>query len=125
MPNSFFKKRWILFYPIWLLACLNRESACFVSLAAFLLLFDNSDLHPKNLIKRNKHLLYHILVQASIWLLLRAILCYAFRNNPGQFFESPHSMMEFITKIWTGKVIGQCKTPGGFFPFSDVFGYFL
>ena len=110
----FLKKRWILFYPIWLLACLNRESACFVSLGAFLLLCDCSDLNPKNLIKRNKHLLYHILFQACIWLLLRAILCYAFRNNPGQFFESPHSMMEFITKIWTGESHWAMQNPRWF-----------
>ena len=36
----FMQKKWLWFYPVFILACLNRESACFISLGGFMLNFD-------------------------------------------------------------------------------------
>lgn len=110
----FLKKRWMLFYPVWILACLNRESACFVSLAGFLLVLNYANFRFKSILLKNKELVNHIIFQASIWLILRVILCYIFRNNPGHFFESPHSMVEFLAKIRTEESHWAMQNPRWF-----------
>ena len=67
------------------------------------------------MIKRNKHLLYHILFQACIWLLRASTHMHFY--SPGQFFESPHSMMEFIKDMDRGKSLGNAKPQVVSFPF--------
>ena len=99
----FLKEKWAWFYPIFILACLNRESACFLSLSGFILLCNLSALTPKSFFYFNKNLTLHILRQASIWICLRICLSYVFRDNPGLFFEEPHSMLHFLSGLWTGE----------------------
>ena len=99
----FLKKKWAWFYPIFVLACLNRESACFISLTGFILLSNLCTLSIKSFIHQNKKLLLHILIQATIWISLRVYLSYIFRGNPGLFFEEPNSMFDFLSGLWTGE----------------------
>ena len=99
----FLKEKWALFYPIFILACLNRESACFVSLTGFILLCNLHSLTPKTFVHINKNLIQHILIQATVWICLRIYLSYIFRNNSGLFFEEPHSMLHFLSGLWTGE----------------------
>ena len=54
------------------------------------------------IIESNRKIILHVFIQAITWLSLRIVLSYTFRNNPGEFFEKPHSMLEFISQIWTG-----------------------
>lgn len=98
----FVHRRWKLFYLIFLLACLNRESACFISLAGFLLTTRFSK-NAHQLLRENRTIILHISAQAALWFVSRLILSYLFRNNPGEFFETPHSMIDFLWLIYTGE----------------------
>ncbi len=92
----FTKQKWYLFYPIFILACLNRESACFISIAGFLILMDTKSIKLKDLLYNNRTIIIHASIQASLWFSSRVVLSYIFRNNPGEFFESPQSMVDFL-----------------------------
>ena len=110
----FLQKKWIWFYPVFLLACLNRESACFITLGVFFLNLKLRDYDFISLLKLNKGLIIHVIAQTSIWIVLRITLSYIFRNNPGEFFEAPHSMLEFISKIAIGETHWAMNNPRWF-----------
>lgn len=95
----FTKKKWHYFYPVFILACLNRESACFISIAGFLLVLETRSTNPKVFLHQNKKIIVHIIIQALLWFSSRIILSYTFRNNPGEFFEVPHSMSNFLAAM--------------------------
>ena len=97
----FIKRSWFWFYLIFILANLNRESACFISLSGFLLQCKLCN-DPKLILKENKNLLFHIVTQAVMWIMLRFYLSWHYQDNPGIFFEKPHSMYSFLTGIWNG-----------------------
>jgi hypothetical protein len=107
----FMQKKWFWFYPVFILACLNRESACFISLGGFLLALKTSEPKIADIFKSNKRMLIQVAAQAGIWLTLRLILSYLFRNNPGEFFEKPHSMIDFITMILRGEPHWAMQNP--------------
>ncbi len=98
----FLKGKWTMFYALFVIACLNRESTCFITMAGVFLVFQPE---PKigKLILSNRGTIIHLAIQASIWLISRFCLSYIFNDNPGSFFESPHSMHEFVQKMWTGE----------------------
>ena len=110
----FLQKKWILFYPVFILACLNRESACFITMGGFLLTFQIGESKFVDFLKSNRKVITQVIAQASIWLALRLILSYTFRNNPGEFFEEPHSMLEFISKIASGESHWAMNNPRWF-----------
>ena len=110
----FMQKKWFWFYPVFILACLNRESACFISLGGFLLALKTSEPKIADIFKSNKRMLIQVAAQAGIWLTLRLILSYLFRNNPGEFFEKPHSMIDFINTMWSGKAHWAMNNPRWF-----------
>ena len=98
----FCRQKWYWFYPVFILACLNRESACFITLGGFLLTLQIGKSKFVDILKSNRKMISQVIAQAGIWLALRLILSYAFRGNPGEFFETPHSMINFIAKMWNG-----------------------
>ena len=97
----FIKRSWVCFYFIFILANLNRESACFISLTGFMLQLELSN-NPKLFLRLNKNLIIHAIVQAILWIFIRSLLSWIYRGNPGLFFEEPHSMGIFLTGIWNG-----------------------
>ena len=97
----FLKGSWLWFYFIFILANLNRESACFISLTGFLLQLKLCN-NPKLFLSLNKNLIYHIIIQAIIWIFIRSYQSWVYQGNPGLFFEEPHSMGVFISGIWNG-----------------------
>ena len=97
----FIKMSWVCFYFIFILANLNRESACFISLTGFMLQLELSN-NPKLFLRLNKNLIIHAIVQAILWIFIRSLLSWIYRGNPGLFFEEPHSMGIFLTGIWNG-----------------------
>ena len=99
----FTKKRWLSFYTVFIVACLNRESACFISIAGFLLVIDTRGTKPKVFFHQHKEVLFHIVIQTILWFSSRIMLSYTFRDNPGEFFETPHSMLGFLTTVANGK----------------------
>ena len=111
----FLRKKWILFYPIFILACLNRESACFISLAGGIVTSNLCTIRISEFYKNNRILLLHIILQSTIWLSLRIILSYLVRNNPGILFESPQSMINFFYCIWTGEPHWAMQNPIWYF----------
>ena len=98
----FIKRSWIWFYITFILANLNRESACFISITGFILLMELSK-NTKLFLQLNKNLIIHIIAQAILWILLRFLLCWTYQDNPGFFFEEPHSMSDFLSGIWHGQ----------------------
>lgn len=108
----FLQKKWRWFYTVFILACLNRESACFITLGGFLLTLQiGKKSNLETFIKSNSKMLTQVIAQAAIWLAIRLILSYAFRNNPGEFFEKPHSMFDFIAKVWSGEAHWAMNNP--------------
>ena len=106
----FLQGKWTLFYPTFIIACLNRESACFITMAGvFLLLRHEKKIH--SFFSANRTLLIHLAVQTFLWLFSRAALSYIFRDNPGVFFESPHSMLDFVQKMWTEEAHWAMEKP--------------
>jgi len=110
----FLQKKWQWFYPVFILACLNRESACFITLGGFLLTLQIGESKFVDILKSNRRMISQVIAQAGIWLALRLILSYAFRNNPGEFFEQPHSMFDFIAKIGSGEAHWAMQNPRWF-----------
>ena len=97
----FLKNSWFWFYLLFILANLNRESACFISITGFLLQL-NICSNPKLFFCLNKNLIIHIFIQAILWISIRIYLSWIYQGNPGLFFEEPHSMSEFSLGIWNG-----------------------
>ena len=97
----FIKRNWLWFYFIFILANLNRESACFISLTGFMLQLELSN-NPKLLLRLNKNLIIHVIVQAILWIFIRSSLSWIYRGSPGLFYEEPHSMGMFLAGIWNG-----------------------
>jgi len=97
----FIKKSWLWFYFIFILANLNRESACFISLTGFLLQLKICN-NPKLFLRINQNLIIHIVTQAILWIFIRSLLSWIYQGNPGVFFEEPHSMQNFLAGIWNG-----------------------
>ena len=98
----FLKRDWLKFYILFACANLNRESACFISLSGFLLQFNLCN-NTKLILKDNKELFIHIFAQTALWIMIRFILCRIYQDNPGSFFEEPHSMIVFLSGIWNGQ----------------------
>ena len=107
----FQQKKWLWFYAVFILACLNRESACFITLGGFLLTLQIGESKFVDLLKSNRMMISQVIAQACIWLALRLILSYAFRGNPGEFFEEPHSMIEFMARLWSGEPHWAMQNP--------------
>ena len=83
------------FYPVFILACLNRESACFISMAV-----SSSDgfewINRNEILVRNKMILLHVSFQALLWLALAFFS--VMHLEPGDFFEEPTHDRLFIGK---------------------------
>lgn len=110
----FVKKKWIFFYFVFVLALLNRESACFISIAGFLLTVDFRAASCERWINKNKFLLIHIFTQVVLWITSRIMLSWIFRYNQGEFFETPHSMIEFMVCIIRGETHWAMQNPRWF-----------
>lgn len=104
------QRKWFWFYPCFVLACLNRESACFISIAATLIVLKPS-FGLNRFLNLNRDIFKHLAIQIFIWGSSRIILSFVFKDNPGVFFETPHSMVDFITCIWTDQTHWAMEKP--------------
>ena len=52
-----------------------------------------------------------ISIQLILWIVSRIYLSFKFKDNPGEFFEQPHSMIEFLSKILTGEPHWAMQNP--------------
>jgi hypothetical protein len=107
----FLEKKWIYYYPIFIFACLNRESACFISLAGALLTSNFCTQKCNTFLKANKNIIFHVFIQAIIWFTLRIVLSLNFKDSPGVFFEEPHSMINFLKTMVVGNSHWAMENP--------------
>jgi hypothetical protein len=99
----FLCKKYFLFYIIFAVATLNRESTCFISISIALLLYKfNFDHKLEGNILRNFSLLKHLLAQASLWFLIVLLIGRLVKDSPGQSYEVTYSMAVFISNMWNG-----------------------
>jgi hypothetical protein len=99
----FLSKKYLPFYIIFLVATLNRESTCFISISIALLLSKfNSDYRLKDNFIRNFSLIRHLLAQVILWFLIVLVIGWLVRDSPGQSYEVTYSMSAFISNMWNG-----------------------
>jgi len=65
-------KRWSAYYPIFILATLNRETSCFLTIYYSLFAFRNESL---------RRIICHVSLQTTIWVLIKLVLYYLYAGN--------------------------------------------
>jgi hypothetical protein len=68
------QRRWWVYYPVFVLATLNRETTCFLALLQLCVSWDQGD---------RRTLVAHIAAQAALFIAIRYALHMAFRDNRG------------------------------------------
>ena len=96
----FIKNKFLIFYILFAIATLNRESTCFITVSIFLLNFEYiiKDKSKGLLVyfKINKALFLHTFLQFLIWLGIVYFTKYLVKDNPGLFYEETFSMIHFL-----------------------------
>jgi len=96
----FMRNKFFIFYILFIISTLNRESSCFITISVLLLQFDYNIKDKKNYLfetlRMNKFLLKHIFFQFFIWLGLVYFTKYLVKDNPGSFYEETFSMIHFF-----------------------------
>jgi hypothetical protein len=112
----FLKKRFLIFYLLFLIASLNRESTCFITISIFSLLIHIPErLSPKTIWYENRSLFLHCFAQLICWFVNKGILEFIFRDNPGTYYEQTLSMHQFLVNLFDGQ-------PS--WPYLDVSSFF-
>ena len=99
----FLKRRYVLFYIIFITATFNRESTCFIPVFLILVLFNFETF--KDLKKswlKNFYLTLHLFCQTIIWFIVTIITRWLIEDSPGQSYETTYSMKTFIHNMWNG-----------------------
>jgi len=104
----FLRKRYAAFYLLYFLAGLNRESTCFLTITLLALLFSFPEREHgitdllRDTWRANNTLFLHCASQTLLWFANMLALQYAFRHNPGSFYEQTFSMTAFLRDTWNG-----------------------
>ncbi|MDQ3815403.1 MAG: DUF2079 domain-containing protein [Armatimonadota bacterium] len=75
------RQQWRLYYLVFLLACFNRETSCFLILACALLQWGRQP---------TRWLAWNLALQGALWLAVKALLTRIFLHNPGEKVGQPH-----------------------------------
>ena len=98
----FLDKRLVLFYIIFVVACFNRESTCFITFTIILLFTKTpTKFSIPNLFYTNIYVFRHCIIQFLIWLSTKQFLEYIFRDNPGSFYENL-IRSQIFENLWYG-----------------------
>jgi hypothetical protein len=92
------QKRWIVFYIIFVIGLINKETILFLSAAFVFLYFKKME---------KKNILFHLLLQIIIFVVIKSILIYTFAANDGGLLQFslhrnihellyPYSLISFI-----------------------------
>ncbi len=73
-----YQRKWILYYTVFVVATLNRETAGFLTM---IYLFVSLGKEKKTKI------IYHCTAQFVIWIMIKGVLVKLYANNPGPIFE--------------------------------------
>lgn len=99
----FLSKSYTLFYIIFIIATLNRESTCFVTISLTLLMFKfDTNFSLVESYKHNSSFARHLLTQTIIWLLLTLFIRWLIEESPGNSYETTYSMKVFIANMLNG-----------------------
>ena len=101
---SFLRRKYLLFYTIFILGTFNRESTCFISISLLIILFKNN---PKydfiNNIYTNILLIKHIFFQFIIWFILVLFISYLVKDSAGETYEMTLSFSRFVYDMWNNQ----------------------
>lgn len=78
-----YRKNWITYYILFVIATLNRETTCFLT---FIYLFTSIGK------SRYKSIMFHCVFQAIIWIIIKYILYQLYANNPGDGLFENHAL---------------------------------
>ena len=99
----FLSRKYILFYIIYVIATLNRESTCFITICLALILFKfNINFSFKKNCIQNSYLARHLFSQSVIWLFVVLSIRWLVIDSPGHFYETTYSMKAFMVNMWNG-----------------------
>ena len=99
----FLNKNYTLFYIMFVISTLNRESTCFITLSLTLLLLKfDTNFSLKQNYKQNSSLARHLFTQTIIWLLLILLIRWLIEKSPGNSYETTYSMKVFIVNMFNG-----------------------
>ena len=115
----FLRRRFIWFYLLYVVASLNRESTCFITIAIFALTLNLasksfSTFRLRDLLKHNHILIFHCLVQIILWFIMKKSLEYVFRDNPGTYYEETYSMINFLSNALANQASWPYLDPSTF-----------
>ena len=92
----FLNKKYFLFYVIFAVATLNRESTCFISISIALLVSKfHSDHRFKDNFRKNLGLMRHLISQAILWSLIVLLISWIVRDSLGNPTR-PHIPCRFL-----------------------------
>ena len=121
----FMRNKFLIFYILFTISTLNRESSCFITISIMLLKFDYNIKDKKNylfeILKMNKFLFKHIFFQFLIWLTLVFSIKILVKDNPGSFYEKTFSMLHFIECLIENKACWPYLDPNSFSQTQDAF----
>jgi hypothetical protein len=91
-----YRQRLGWYYLVFVLATLNRETSCFLTIIYLLTSYKKDNAW---------RVLRHICLQAMIWIILKLWLAWQFAGNPGSFIYEPHHFytnLVFLAdpKVW-------------------------
>ena len=100
------RRRWVAYYLVFVLATLNRETSCFLTVAMLCLFFNRGN---------RREMVYHWAAQFLLWMGLKTGLSLAFMNNAGNILEW-HNMLKnfsFFSDMWNGEASDWYYKMGG------------
>ena len=76
------RRSWWAYYPIFVLAVLNRETACFITVFFAVWEWFRLEGEGGSLRSRARWIIPHVVFQAAIWLAIKVLLARTFAHNP-------------------------------------------
>lgn len=88
--------KWWAYYPVFVLAVLNRETACFITLFFAVWEWTRLELEDRNIRSRLSWVIPHVLFQGAVWVALKLLLAHQYTHNPTEL-DAVHGI--FAIKI--------------------------
>ena len=82
MINLVVRQKWFAYYPVFVLAVFNRETACFATV--FFMVWRWSSLKDAggDALTRLRRIAPHLLSQLALWIVIKLVLAFIFSGNP-------------------------------------------
>lgn len=77
------KRQWWAYYAVFVLAVINREAACFITVMFLAWEWTRAQELRETVAQRLRWIAPHVLLQAGIWLAIKFVLARRFASNPG------------------------------------------